>query len=165
MTPRIGVIAAVPVVLATLASCQTVRLVKAMDLTAGAFRASAQLVRYEHKRVAGVEMTFVYGNLSIKNVGPVAKTLDMNALRLSFGESLSSGAEVDSVAYFLPSILVEPEAAVRRDVYWAFDGHLAPAKWDGVRLLYVQGLTREESTTRSETPAPRPRPKGTFDGK
>ena len=140
MTLPLNVIVSVPIVLAAFTSCQTARLTKAMDLTVGSFRASAQLVRYEYKRVVGEEMTFVYAGLSIENVGPMAETFKMDALRLSFDQSLSGGAEVDSVAYFLPSIVVEPSAVVRRDVYWAFDGRVAPTKLGGVRLLYVPRL-------------------------
>lgn len=142
MPLRVDVI--VPVVLAAFTSCQAARFSKAMDLTVGSLRASAQLVRYEYKRVVGVEMTFVYGDLSIENVGPVAEAFRMDALRLSFDESLSGGAEVDSVAYFLPSLVVEPAAAVHRDVYWAFDGHVVPAKLDRVRLLYVRDPVPEK---------------------
>ena len=126
------------VALAAVASCQTAHPAKVMNVTVGSFRASARLVRCEYKRVVGAEMTFVYGDLSIENVGAVAEAFEIDALRLSLDQGLSGGAEVDSVASFLPSIVLKPAAAVRRNVYWAFDGRVPLPKLDEVQLLYAR---------------------------
>jgi hypothetical protein len=129
-------ILSVPLVLAAVASCQTAHLATVTNVAVGSIRVSAQVVRYEYKSVVGREMTFAYGKMAIENAGPVAETLKLDALRLSFDQGLSGGAVVDSVASIPPTVAVEPGAVARLDVYWAFDGRVPLSKLGEVRLLY-----------------------------
>ncbi len=133
-----GVSAYVPVLFVACMSCQTANVSRAMDVTAGSFRISAQLAKCEYKRVVGVEYTFVHGNVSVENRGSGPETFELDALRLSFDGNVSKGAEVDSVAHFLPSVVINPATAVHKDVYWVFDGRVPLPKLNEVKLHYAR---------------------------
>lgn len=128
----------IPVLLVACASCQTANLSRAMNVTVGSFRMSAQLARCEYRNVVGAEYTFVHGKVSVENGGSRPETFELDALRLSFDRNVSEGAAVDSVAHFLPSLVIKPATAVHRDVYWVFDGRVPLPRLNEVQLLYAR---------------------------
>jgi hypothetical protein len=109
-----------------------------MTATVGSFRVSAQLASCEYRNVVGAEYTFVHGNVSVENGGPGPETFELDAVRLSLDRGVSRGAEVDSVAHFLPSLVIGPATAVRRDVYWVFRGRVPVSKLSELQLLYTR---------------------------
>jgi hypothetical protein len=106
---------------------------------------SAEVKGYEYKKVVGVEYTFVRGFLTVENKGTAKEVFELDKLCLSLGSIVSKGANIDSIAYFIPKIDIQPSQVVSKKVYWVLGGQLPTEQLKRAELLYKQNGINEVS--------------------
>lgn len=97
--------------------------------------AYATITRYNYKQGLGKDFTDVYGTISFHNTTPTNHTIDLDGLCLKASHAFSSGANIDSIADYIPRIAVDAGKFVEVDVVWVLDGKIPLTEVSDIQVI------------------------------